>query len=331
VLRETSEMFEGAVKRVKSLKPYAPAKLSKANQQELSEVHVLLSDVHVGEYNDPNLTSGLTSYDFDTFLQAADTLEERLLFFKKLYGRAWRIDKLVVNFLGDLVTNENLFLGQALQVDRIITDQVFEAAHRFGCMLRNWASRFREIEVYAMPGNHGRIGKKGELHWRSNLDYMAYRVMSALVKEVKNIRWVIAEGPFIIVQHGDFNFLIHHGDSIGGGGVTRGNLVNLERKVHHFSQMADVPIHYSLTGHFHRSASIALAGGGRIIANGSFPGGSSFSVEKIGDCQVPAQKLLLFHPTMGVHSETDLILGERLTLSPDSNRMLTPNYRENEC
>ena len=133
----------------------------------------------------------------------------------------------------------------------------------------------------------------------------------------------------MIVEHGEnWRFLLHHGDAIPGGGVSKGNLVSLERRVHSFSQMADCSIHYSLSGHFHRSSSISLAGGGRIIGNGSFPGGSPFSVAVLGDCQIPSQKLLLFSPKRGVHSETDIILGERVTLKADSNRVLTNNYRE---
>lgn len=327
----TLAIFEEALARVNTLKPHRPRLPKRQSKKDSSELMLVISDVHVGEYNDPKLMSGLTGpdgYNFKVFCRYADILEERVFFFRDLYGKAWDINKLVVNVLGDLVTGEQIFLGQALQMDRILADQVFEAAHRFASMIRNWAQRFPEVEVYCIPGNHGRLGKKGELHWRSNMDYMAYRVMATLLADCENVRFIIAEGPFLIVEHGeDWRFLLHHGDCIPGAGVAKGNLVTLERKVHQFSQMANTPIHYSITGHQHRGATISMAGGGKLFANGSWPGGSPFSVSVLGDVQVALQKLLLFHHKRGVHSETDIQLASRITLTPDDNRVLTENYR----
>lgn len=328
MLHETVEMVESAIKRLPALKPYKPLKTAPTRGKDSAELHLLVSDVHVGEYNDPNLMVGMSEgYDFQKFLDAADRLEERVLFFRNLYGRAWQMKKLVVNLLGDMVTGEQIFLGQALQIDRILTDQVFEAAHRFACMIRNWARHFEEVEVYCMPGNHGRLGKKSELHWRSNMDYVSYRVIGILLRDLEATSVIIAEGPFMIVEHGDWRFLLHHGDSIPGAGVAKGNLVSLERKVQQFAQMADMPIHFSLSGHQHRSASIAATAGGRIIANGSWPGGSPFSVHVIGDVQLPSQKLFLFHGQNGVIAETDIILGQKVALRADERRMVTPSYR----
>ena len=51
-----------------------------------------------------------------------------------------------------------------------------------------------------------------------------------------------------------------------------------------------------------------------------------FSVETVGDGQVPCQKLFLFHPDKGIHSETDLILGDRVTLTPDDAGILSRNW-----
>ena len=330
LMADTVEAMEGAIARISAMPPVKASAVAQTASKDPSELMLLISDVHVGEYNDPALMGGITGpegYCFSVFQESANTLESKVLFFKRLYSKGWNINKLVVNFLGDLVTGEQIFLGQALQIDRIVTDQIFYAAHRFASMVRTWAKHFPEVEVYCMPGNHGRLGKKGELHWRSNMDYIAYRVMSILLADVPHVRFVIAAGPFLVVEHGnDWRFLIHHGDSIPGGGVTKGNLVNIERKVHHFSQMADLTIHYSLSAHFHRSASLGLAGGGRIISNGSFPGGSPYSINELGDAQIPSQKLLLFSPDKGVHSETDIILGPRPGLRRDSNRVYTDNY-----
>lgn len=324
---EVVEMVEQAIERLGALKPYTPRLPKRDAEKDPAEIHAIISDVHVGEYNDPRLTGGLAGYSFDGFLEAADRHEERLMFFTELYRKAWTIDKLVVNFLGDIVTGEAIFQGQALQIDRILTDQIFEAAHRFACMFRNWAARFRKVEIFAVAGNHGRIGKPGELHWRSNADYIAYKVVKVLLRDVKNIRTFIADGPTLIVEHGPTNWLVHHGDSIRGAGATNGSVIGHERKMRAWADMGSVPIHYSVSGHFHRGTAVQTAGGGTIYSNGSYPGGNEYSVERLNACHVPSQKMLLFDPKHGrTHSETDLYLGERRQLVPDENRILTRNY-----
>lgn len=335
LLTEIADVVDDTIASINALPPYAPKRAAKKSTKKPrgrpNEMHLIISDVHVGERNEPELMANLMGdrgYSFSVFEEASETLSERVQYFHECYSSVFPINKLVINFIGDIVTGESIFIGQQLQIDKIVSDQIFEGAHRFAGIFTYWASMFDTVEVYCISGNHGRVGRKGELHYRTNFDYILYRVTAALCANVKNMRWVIGEGPSLVVEHGHgWNFLLHHGDSIPGAGVTKANYGSLEKKVNHFAAMANIPIHYSLCGHYHRSASIGLAGGGRLIVNGSFPGGSPFSVEVLSDAQVPSQKLLILDPKYGVHSETDIILGQRPQLVKDDLRVYTRNYR----
>lgn len=316
-----ADTLQDSISRIGAFPPTKPPK-KRTGKLDVAEMHLAISDVHVGSFVDASLASNLSKgYNIDVFRNCADTMEERVIFFKELYDSGFKCEKLVVGLLGDVVDGEAIFLGQALQVDRIITEQVVEAAHRFASMFYNWSKIFREVEVFCVPGNHGRIGKKNELHWRSNLDYMAYLFIQQKLEAQKNVNVFISRSPNMIVRHGITNFLYHHGDFVKGGA---GSYVAYERKVQSISAMGDIPIHFSVSGHYHHSSSNSGPNARQYFTNGSWPGTNEFSVNVINTGDTPAQKMWLFAPERGlVHSQTDIYLGERVSLEEDENGIFT--------
>ena len=317
-----ADVLQDSISRIGAFPPTKKPK-SKKGRKDVAEMHLVISDVHVGSYTEKAMASSMSEgYNIDTFRESADTLEERINFFAGVYSSGFYVDKLVVNFLGDIVDGEAIFLGQALQVDRIITEQVVEAAHRFASMFYNWSQTFGEVEIFCVPGNHGRIGKKNELHWRSNLDYMAYLFVQQKLEKQKNIKMHISRSPNMIVEHGGTNWLLHHGDFVKGG--AGGSYVPYERKMRALSSMGDLPIHFSVSGHYHTSMSTSGVNAGRIITNGSFPGANEFSVNVCNSGNTPSQRAWLFSPKKGViHSENDIYLADRISLKPDKNGIYT--------
>jgi hypothetical protein len=315
-----ADTFTEAIARVGAFPP-TPVPKIKASKKEVAEMHLVISDVHVGSYVDPALASNLTpGFNIEQFRESADTMEERVLWFKKAY-QGFECKKLVVNFLGDIVDGEGIFLGQALQNDRNVGDQVAEAAHRFASMFYNWAKVFPEVEVYCVPGNHGRIGRKGELAWRSNFDSMSYRFVQQILRGQKNVKVIISQSPNLIVKHGGTNWLLHHGDFVKGGA---GSYIAYERKVQSIGAMGNIQLDYSVSGHYHHSASNAGPNARRYITNGSWPGTNQFSVDVLNTGNTPAQRMWLFSPSNGfIHSESDIVLGDRVTLTPDKDRVYT--------
>jgi len=319
-----AEMVESTIHKVSAFPRNKSLTPKRDKKKDLAEFHCVISDVHVGEMTEKRLASGFShGYDTPTFRKAADTHEEKLMRFTDIYRSGFNIDKLVVNFLGDIVTGELIFQGQGLQIDSIITEQVFEAANRFSSMFANWADNFKEVEIYCMHGNHGRIGRKDEAHQLSNLDRIAYYFVRERLRDYKNITMHIADSPNMIVQHGDRNFLLQHGDHVKG--ISGTNYMSAKRKMQAVAAMADIPIHYSVMGHVHTAGGISVPQGGKIFVNGSYPGGTGYSVDVCSDTQIPSQKGWLFSPSRGyVHSEVDFVLGDRVVLEQDENRIYTP-------
>jgi len=328
LITELTTITERAIENAISLTALPSKRITPAaNTESPSELSIVISDVHVGEETEENLVAGLGKYDTSTFHRSADILEERLLFFNKMYGRSFPIDTLVIYFLGDIVTGESIFAGQPYEIDHGVVEQIFIAEERFTKMFQNWAAHFKNVVIYAVPGNHGRVGRKNDgLHPLTNFEFMLYRMMARRTEDIANIEWKIATGPSLIVERGEFNFLLHHGDSIPGNGPGKGNFGSLEKKLRNMSAMANVPIHFSINGHYHRASSLSMSGGGKVIVNGSFPGVSPFGVEVCQAANVPCQKLFLFNDKNGIFCETDVLLEDRVTLTPDKDGILSKNW-----
>ena len=329
LLSSLGDAVENSLLQLNALTPLKPRIAKSAKDKKDADQHVIISDVHVGEYNDSSLASGLTNgYSIADFYKSADLLEEKVLFERRLHVPQFNVNKLVVNMLGDIVTGETIFQGQQLQIDRPLLEQIFESAHRFASMLRNWSAAYKNLEVYCIAGNHGRLGKKGEAHYRSNMDYVVYRVIGILLRDCPNIRMFISEGPSLIVDHGGgWRFLLHHGDSIPGSGVSKGNYVSLERKQMSVAAIAGMPIHVSLCGHYHRSGNLSAKGDMRMMVNGSFPGGSQYSVEMLNEAQRPSQLSFMLDYGDGVFGVTDMYLAPRLKMGADEDGIYTPHRK----
>jgi len=328
LITELTTITERAIENAQSLTALPSKRITPAsNTESPSELSIVISDVHVGEETEENLVAGLGEYNTSSFHRSADILEERLLFFNKMYGRSFPIDTLVIYFLGDIITGESIFAGQPYEIDHGVVEQIFIAEERFVKMFQNWAAHFKNVVIYAVPGNHGRVGRKNDgLHPLTNFEFMLYRMMARRTEDIKNIEWKIATGPSLIVERGEFNFLLHHGDSIPGNGPGKGNFGSLEKKLRNMSAMANVPIHFSVCGHYHRSSSLSMSGGGKVIVNGSFPGVSPFGVEVCQAANVPSQQLFLFNDKHGIFCQTDVLLEDRVTLEPDKDGILSKNW-----
>lgn len=63
--------------------------------------------------------------------------------------------------------------------------------------------------------------------------------------------------------------------------------------------------------------------GGEILVNGSMPGGSDLSVNKMQTAALPSQKIFYFDHKNGIHRETNIRLADRPELVPDENGIYT--------
>ena len=283
------------------------------------QAHALRSDAHVGEYLDRDWVQKISHYNAETYeKRIGERWTDRMITFREQDKRSLGLNELVIHHLGDQVTGESIYKGQAFYLDLHLTDQLFYSVEVETKALLSLAQVYPKIEIFCIAGNHGRPGKKGENHHKTNFDYLFYRALKQALAPQKNIKVYVSESTSMIVQHGNFIFMLTHGDAAKGWmGIP---FYGLERMFRRLPGLYNMIIHYLLCGHHHQPAAI---GDSKILLNGSVVGGSELSINKMGLTNLPSQKLFYFDKKHGINRETDLHLDDPVILTPDDSGIFT--------
>ena len=181
------------------------------------------------------------------------------------------------------------------------------------------SSVFPEIECYGICGNHGRPGKKGEHHAKTNMDRFFYAFLSLALKDQPNVRFYTSDGPFMIVRHHQHRIAMIHGhEAKSWMGIPYYGLDRVEQRLK--GMFGGLKINLMLCGDKHDPAILHEA----IIMNGSFVGGSNFSINTLLLNSVPSQRIFYLDPEWGAHRHTSMWLDEPPKVEEDENRILTP-------
>ena len=296
-----------------------PASIPKKEiKTENLEMHAMRSDAHVGEYLDPDLVQGLSHYNAATYKKRVQRWTEKVIKFREQDKNSLGLNKLVIHHLGDQVTGEGIYKGQAFYLDLHLTDQLFLSVDIEASSLLALANVFPKVEIYCCIGNHGRPGRYGANHQKTNFDYLFYRALKQTIESQKNIEIYVSESPSMLVQHGEFIFLLNHGDAAKGWmGIP---FYGLERMYRRLPGLYNMVVNYELVGHFHQPASI---GDSKVLLNGSLVGGSELSINRMGLTNLPSQKLFYFDKKHGINRETNLHLADPIKLKADENGIFT--------
>jgi len=297
---------------------FKPAKVPKKEKvKENQQAHALRSDAHVGEYLDPDWVQGLNRYDADTYKKRVERWTEKMILFREQDKASLGLNKLILHLLGDQVTGENIFKGQRFYLDLHLTDQLFYSLEVETNQILALAEVYPEIEIFCVLGNHGRPGMKGENHHKTNFDYIFYRSLQKALEPQKNIKVFVSESPSMIAQHGNFVFLLNHGDNTRGwNGIP---FYGLERTFRRLPGLYNMVINYELTAHFHQPCNLS----DKVLMNGSLVGGDDLSINRMGLTNLPSQKLFYFDIIHGINRESNLYLADPVQLKPDSNGIFT--------
>lgn len=268
------------------------------------DFHAIRSDAHVGEDTDAASVQNVASYNVKQYDKRLDRWLEKIMLFKEQDGSSHGLNKLVINFLGDQVTGERIFNGQSYNIDLPLVDQLFHSLEKESQAILSLAKEFNEVEVFCVIGNHGRPGRKGDHHKRTNFDYIFYRILQMMLEPQKNVKVFVSESPSMLIKHGNYHFLLNHGDNARGwAGIP---YYGLERMFRRLPGLYGMVVDIELVAHHHQPANISDS----IIMNGAFPGGSDLSVNKMGVASIPTQKIFYFHPVWGINRETNLKLAD---------------------
>lgn len=273
---------------------------------------LLVSDVQLGQKLGKEETGGLGEYNFNIFKRRINFFLESLKHVVSYHTNP--PNTLRIFFLGDIIEGSTIFKSQQRQIDLNTIDQITKGVEHFSQFIYELARIFPEVKCYGIPGNHGRIGDKGEGALMDNLDILTYRWIEDRMKlsKVKNVSFDISKSWYQLVYVNGWVFLLEHGDSFKGwGGIpfygaqrTKMNFQDLlqdfqlefiDEKMQKQHINLKEKFHYLVFGDKHVPADFR-----NVIMNGCWPGGSELSLKYMQQAGLPQQWLMSVSKEYGV-------------------------------
>lgn len=202
------------------------------------------------------------------------------------------VSKVVVMLGGDMVEGITVYPGQAYEVGLNLFEQVFGCARVIAESLRSLAARFDEVEVYPVAGNHGRIGRRGDVPRTDNTDRMAYEAARTMTVDEPRIAWHPHDSWHQQVRIGAYGALLVHGDQIKmfGGNVPA---YGIHRRATAWRASGISPGDVYV-GHFHTHGESELPDGSTVYTTGSPESGNEYAREFMGAASRRASQRLHF-------------------------------------
>lgn len=209
----------------------------------------------------------------------------------------------VVPMLGDMIEGVDIFPGQQWLIDSTLYAQLFETTPTLLAeFMRHLLANFDTVTVYAVDGNHGRIGRKGQFGPMDNADRMLYRILALLMRDEPRFQLIMTdpEGErnwYQVMELGAYSALLIHGDQI------RGSMgfpwYGLGKKVNGWGS-GGIPERFQdvMMGHYHQLGRIPL-NQRAVWANGSTESTNTFAAETLAAQSEPSQWLLFVDPDAG--------------------------------
>lgn len=281
-----------------------PSRLSPARKLkpagDETELVMLFSDTHASEVVSLEETMGLNAYDWSIMVDRMERLADAVLSHKEHF--AGKIRTLHLWMLGDMLSGD-IHDELAVTNDRPTAEAVVDFAYEVARWVEErFLPEFEHVEIAGVPGNHPRPTKKPQAKLaHNNADWLAYKLLQALLRDNDRIGWTVGRGAQASVMvAGRWRALLMHGDGIRTtmpgvpwGGVVR-RIATLEAQ---FSK-AKTPIDYFCLGHFHTANSLDGVHA-RTFLNGSVKGADEYSLKQFGHGRDASQLLLTFHRRRG--------------------------------
>ena len=170
------------------------------------------------------------------------------------------VKEIVLMLGGDIVENTTIFPAQVYEVDSDIMTQFVEASRILIDIVRILLANFEKVTVVCEPGNHGRIGKFGELP--------------------KDIKW------------GTASTIVRFADRWKSGAYKFFDEVDNITKGFNFRDL--------YIGHYHQHQSWNMANGeGSVFMSGAVETGNRYARDLLASNGEPSQRLHFVDPEKG--------------------------------
>jgi hypothetical protein len=264
-----------------------PAKDTRKGKAEVALIHC----------TDWQLGKKTVSYGKETCAQRIERFIDKSIAITDIQRKHHPVREAVLFLGGDMVEGLGIFPGQAWEVDALLYEQLFNTSHIISQTITTLAANFESVRVVCEYGNHGRIGRKGEMPAGDNIDRIAYEIarnkVGHLVKD-----WQSSDAWYQITKIGNYKALLVHGDEIksfGGNTPAFGIL----RKVNAWAGGVIEDFQDCYMGHWHTPMSLTMSNGGRIFVTGSPESHNEYAREFVAATGIPSQRLHFIDPDKG--------------------------------
>lgn len=277
----------------------SPPSFSSGKRRSPMSLVCHLSDFQYGEKVDPEQVMGINRYDSEIAARRLYHYEQLVLTALDIIGRAHPVPELRILLLGDMVSG-------AIHNELVETNDhdLYEQWANLSLLLAQFvlrlASRFEQVVIEGVPGNHGRttakpVAKNRYVNW----DYLMYQALSLMLVNQSNVTCRFPRSPLMTTEIQGKTFLLFHGDEIKSWqGIPWYGVERSIARLRELLQAKGVIFDYAVLGHMHTWAALERAVGQTII-NGSLVGGSEYSIGRLFSTSPPTQALYFMHKEHG--------------------------------
>lgn len=277
-----------------ALRAAPPAKIVKPKiDKRKGKAEVAL--VHLTDWQAGKRT---VSYGLDTLAKRIEEMTAKVIELTNIQRQHHPVRDCVVLLGGDMVEGIGIFPGQAYEVEAHLFEQLFEVVRIIEGTIKTLSEHFDTVHVACEFGNHGRLGRKGDMPGGDNIDRMAYKIAADRTAHIKGVTWQMSGDWHQIVKIGNYKALLVHGDEVNsyGGNVPAFGIL---RKCNAWATGVVEDFHDVYMGHFHTPMSLTLANGGRVFVSGSPESHNEYARVFVAAVGKPSQRLHFVDPDKG--------------------------------
>lgn len=284
-------VYEAASDAIRATKPIKikPVKVDKRSDRgEVALVH--LTDWQAGKKT--------VSYGMTTLRERMQLMTDKVIQLTEIQRAHHPVRECVVMLGGDMVEGIGIFPGQAYEVEAHLFEQLFEVVSTIQAVVMQFASVFEKVHVVCEFGNHGRLGRKGDMPSADNIDRIAYKIAADKLFDVPSLTWQESGDWYQMVSVGNYKAMLVHGDEINsyGGNVPAFGIL---RKCNAWATGVVEEFNDVYMGHFHTPMTLTMANGGRVFVTGSPESHNEYARVFCAAVGKPSQRLHYVDPIKG--------------------------------
>lgn len=273
---------------------------------------IMLSDLHWGEVVEPTQINGINRYNLATAQRRLRTFVDRVCDFCFNHMTNARYPGIIVNLGGDMISGD--IHDELMQTNQKPIGPVFINLYaNIIAALEVLASKFNNVWVLGVAGNHGRMSVKPKYKERaySNFDWLLYQKLKVHFAKDKRLTFWIPDGTDAYYQVYNHRYLLTHGDNLGtrgGDGIIGllGPVIRGDTKIRAANSAIGMPYDTLLMGHWHNYLAIR-----RVIINGSLKGFDEYAHLHLRAMpEPPIQALWFTHPKHGMTIQVPIFCDE---------------------